>query len=116
MKNKVFYKLRNDFIKDTFKLADAKRIEYTEGHFEENVLWNFESVATKLGLTSIQVLSVYLLKHISSLLNYFKDGTTYSEPITERIKDIINYLILLVCMLEQNEIKKQGKKYKGEYK
>ena len=49
----------------------------------------------------MQVLSVYLNKHMSSLRNYFKDGKEYSEPIEGRVSDMINYLLLLVAMLSQ---------------
>jgi hypothetical protein len=49
--------------------------------------------------------SVYLQKHISSLLNYLKTEKEYAESIEGRIMDMINYLLLLLCMIRT---------YKGE--
>jgi len=93
--------LRNTFLKETLKLSDSKRIEYTEGNQDDNVLWNFEHIAESTNLKPLQVLSVYLHKHLSSLKSYFKEGKEYSEPIEGRISDIINYLLLMVAMLQK---------------
>ena len=105
MTAKEYEVLRNKFLTETLKLSDKKRIEYTEGNHEANVLWNFENIANTLNLTPMQVLSVYLQKHTSSLFNYFKTGKEYAEPIEGRMSDIINYLLLMVAMLH---------KYKGK--
>ena len=46
--------------------------------------------------------------------NYFKDGKEYSESIEGRIMDIINYLLLLVCMIrtykQKGEVKNERKR------
>ena len=109
MNEKEYQFMREDFLKKTLKLSDDKRIEYTEGHHNSNVLWNFENIAKTLGLSPMKVLSVYLMKHTSSLFNYFKDGKEYSESIEGRIMDIINYLLLLLAMIRTY-------KQKGEVK
>tara|TARA_A100001515_G_scaffold144858_2_gene150421 strand:+ start:742 stop:1065 length:324 start_codon:yes stop_codon:yes gene_type:complete len=101
MTAKEYKKLRDKFIAETLKLSDEKRVEYTEGNHNDNILWNFENIAKELGLTPMQVLSVYLNKHISSLRNFFKDGKEYSEPIEGRVSDMINYLLLMVAMLSK---------------
>tara|TARA_R100000781_G_C4069446_1_gene123959 strand:+ start:797 stop:1120 length:324 start_codon:yes stop_codon:yes gene_type:complete len=101
MTAKEYKKLRDKFIAETLKLSDEKRIEYTEGNHNDNILWNFENIGKELGLTPMQVLSVYLNKHISSLRNFFKDGKEYSEPIEGRVSDMINYLLLMVAMLSK---------------
>ena len=101
MKAKEYKKLRDEFILDTFVLSDVKRVEYTEGNHNDNVLWNFENIADKVNLTPLQVLSVYYQKHNSSINNYLKDGKEYSEPIEGRIQDMINYLLLMVAMLRK---------------
>tara|TARA_R110002020_G_scaffold130699_2_gene292293 strand:- start:1544 stop:1885 length:342 start_codon:yes stop_codon:yes gene_type:complete len=106
MTSKEYKKLRETFLKETLALSDAKRIEYTEGNHNDNVLWNFENIALNVDLKPMQVLSIYLHKHISSLRNYLKDGREYSEPIEGRISDIINYLLLMVAML--HKYKKEG--------
>ena len=106
MTAKEYEQFRDHFLHLTLKLSDEKRIEYTEGHQNSNVLWNFESIADKVNLTPLQVLSVYYQKHNSSINNYFKDGKEYSEPIEGRIQDMINYLLLMVAMIRK--YKKRG--------
>lgn len=105
MTSRKYTAFREKFIADTFSLSDKKRIEYTEGNHLNNVLYNFEAIAKELGLEPMQVLSVYLNKHISSLRNFFKYGTVHSEPIEERVKDIINYLLLMVAMTHKQQKK-----------
>ena len=105
MNKKQYEEMRTKFIEDTFKLSDSKRIEYTEGNHNDNVLWNFDSISSNLGIAPIEVLSVYLSKHISSLFSYFKTRKTYSEPIEGRVQDIINYLILMVAMIKRDKKK-----------
>lgn len=101
MDAKNYKEFREDFIERTFALSDKKRIEYTEGNQNADVLWNFKNIANKLGMTAIQILSVYLLKHISSLFQFFKKpNEKYSEPIEGRIMDIINYLLLLCALIK----------------
>jgi len=99
MTSKEYEFMRKQFLMETLNLSDAKRIEYTEGNHETNVLWNFEHIGKTLGLTPMKVLSVYLQKHISSLLNYLKTEKEYAESIEGRIMDMINYLLLLLCMI-----------------
>ena len=99
MTSKEYEFMREKFLSETLELSDAKRIEYTEGNHETNVLWNFEHIGKTLGLTPMKVLSVYLQKHISSLLNYLKTEKVYTESIEGRIMDMINYLLLLLCMI-----------------
>ena len=101
MTAKEYEQFREIFLHHTLKLSDEKRIEYTEGNQIDNVLWNFETIGNELGLKPIQVLSVYLHKHISSLRNFFKDGKEHSEPIEGRVSDIINYLLLMLAMREK---------------
>ena len=101
MTAKEYKKLREEFISNAFKISDDKRIEYTEGNHVDNVLWNFENIAKLVNLELLQVISVYYQKHNSSINNYFKDGKEYSEPIEGRIKDMINYLLLMVAMLHK---------------
>jgi len=107
MTAKEYKQFRESILKLTLELSDLKRIEYTEGNQNENVLWNFEKIARKLGLTPMQVLSVYLNKHLSSLQSYFKDGKEHSsEGIEGRVSDIINYLLLMLAMKEKYKEKK----------
>jgi hypothetical protein len=56
------------------------------------------------GLTPKQALGVYLYKHMSAVFNYIKsNGQSESEPIQERIKDVINYMLLFALMIEEEK-------------
>ena len=48
-----------------------------------------------MGLDPKLVLSVYLFKHMDSIRSYLKHGQTFTEDISGRIADAINYLVLL---------------------
>ena len=96
---------------------------------EEDVLANFKRQAAELNLSPLQILSVYRGKHedsIKSLVNIVcKANVKYdltnpkdigeskvvylqkalnkasSEPFAERIKDDINYLLLLLALMNE---------------
>jgi len=104
MKSKDFDKFRTEFIKKTFALSDDKRIEYCRGLQDEDVLTNFKTIGERLNIPPGKVLSIYLFKHIDSLTNHIKDGKEYSdEPIHGRVSDIINYLLLYLCLIDEQE-------------
>ncbi len=45
-------------------------------------------------------------KHYQAITNYVRTkGQNESEPISERIKDLINYLVLLQGLIKENETK-----------
>jgi len=96
-----------DKLTDTF-LADLRGIQKTKGAEycgSDDRFANFKRGAEAIGLAPETVLWIYLSKHIDSLATYVKqltDGSTLkdiesklSEPIEGRIKDAINYLLLL---------------------
>lgn len=99
MNKKQFDNLRNNIFDDCVKLTETKGDDYTKGN--EDVLINFKEGAF-LGLTSYQILGVYMKKHIDSIFNYIKnDGQTESEPIEYRIQDAINYLVFLQALIKE---------------
>lgn len=66
---------------------------------------NFKRLASELGMTPEQVLSVYLTKHLDATKSYLKHGRVWSEPIEGRIDDAILYLILLKgLIIERREV------------
>jgi hypothetical protein len=106
MKSEKYKEFREAFIKKTFDLSDAKRIEYTEGNQDLDVHTNFRRIGEDLGLSPIKILAVYLLKHIKSLMTFFKLGQTFSnESLESRVSDIINYLILLLSYLHYENVR-----------
>ena len=60
-----------------------------------------------LGLAPAHTLAVYLYKHFSAVMNFVKSGgQSESEPIEERLVDVINYCLLLgklVAMARRGE-------------
>ncbi len=107
MTSQEYRNWRNNFIDATLELSDKKRIEYCNGNQTLDVHTNFKVIADKLGLAPMQVLSVYLNKHLESLSSFFKTGNTYSdETIESRVSDIINYLLLAMSMKANEDIKK----------
>lgn len=110
MKAKEYKKWRDNFILQTLNLSDKKRIEYCNGNQDVDVHTNFKVIGEKLGLTPMQVLSVYLNKHIESLSSFFKTGITYSdETIESRVSDIINYLLLAMSMKNDQDWENEHK-------
>lgn len=69
-----------------------KRPSYTVG--SEDVLANFKRTAEHAGVTPGTVWGIFVLKHLDSVLAYFKNGTTSSESIEGRFADLLNYINL----------------------
>lgn len=82
-----------EWVSECAEIRRAKAADYASA---DDAFDNFRQAAGQLGLTSEQVWGVYASKHWSAIQAYCKDpeGET-SEPIAERIYDLINYLLLL---------------------
>lgn len=85
-------------------IAKTKGKEYTQG----DRLDNFKRLAQELGITSKQVLWIYLKKHLDSILHFIKEDSfgnniSLSEPIESRIKDARVYLSLLRGLIEEDK-------------
>lgn len=82
----------------------AKGHDYSE---KVDALSNFKRNAEKLGLSKYQIWSVYFHKHIDAVDGAVKrspeNPQVKSEPLDGRIKDAINYLALLYCLLDEDE-------------
>lgn len=84
----------------------TKQVDYAS---KEDVLANFKNVGARAGLTKYQIFLTYFLKHIDSIANaikYHPDHPfteTKSEPLRSRVVDAINYLTLLVNLIDEDE-------------
>jgi hypothetical protein len=96
-------------VKDTFdnilRLRKVKAAEYSE---DSDTLSNFRRNGEDLGLPMEVVWRVYAGKHWDALSQYVRDvgnGTrrVLSEPIGERIDDLIVYLCLFKAMLRERQ-------------
>lgn len=87
-----------DLMVDTFdkakKIAEVKGADYTVG--SSDALANFKKGGESIGIDPLDVCWIFMNKHYQAITNYVRTkGKSESEPIDERIKDMINYLILL---------------------
>ena len=62
----------------------------------------FKDYSTSLGISPEVVCSIFLMKHINSILNFVKTGKQGEEGITGRINDARNYLLFLQALVEEN--------------
>ena len=95
---------RNDradvLFSDCLSLLDKKGADYAinQGAFE-----NFEMIADAAGITREQVLQVLMTKHLFTIKKVILGGKSTTEPIRQRIIDVINYLAILEAMLSEND-------------
>lgn len=101
-------KIVKQTMKELLDLLDRKGKEYTVG--DADCLANFKRQAEDVGVRPDQIALVFMNKHWSSIKSYVKVGKEISdEPIEGRIHDLINYLLLLKCIIhEQKEQAKQS--------
>lgn len=104
MTNKAFYELMNNIFVDALAIAQQKGEDYTKGSTDS--LANFKEGGKAIGINPKEVCWVFMNKHYQAITNYVRtDGKSESEPISERIKDMINYLVLLqAIIIEETDI------------
>ena len=99
---------REDFSRRVEKRIDLVRQSLLTKHKEyakdDNVFRNFDEAAGGLSLhsTSAEVLWSYMTKHLVSIKDIVSDNVPITnEVVSEKIGDVINYLILLEAMLNE---------------
>lgn len=104
---------REEFSKKVEKRIDLIRQTLLTKHKEyakdDNVFRNFDEAAGGFSLhsTSAEVLWSYMTKHLVSIKDIVAEGKPVRpEVVSEKIGDVINYLILLEAMLNE-----QGEKH-----
>ena len=104
---------REDFSRRVEKRIDLVRQTLLTKHKEyakdDNVFRNFDEAAGGLSLhgSSAEVLWSYMTKHLVSIKDIVADNKLVDATVvSEKIGDVINYLILLEAMLNQ-----QGEKH-----
>ena len=97
--------------RDCMNIMNSKGRDYAG---TEDVLRNFKLGSKVLKISPRQVLGVYVFKPALPIIRCLLGEPIHSEPIEERIKDVINYLLLLYCMLvEEGVIKEKESKDDG---
>ena len=99
---------REDFSKRVEKRIDLIRQTLLTKHKEyakdDNVFRNFDEAAGGLSLhsTSPQVLWSYMTKHLVSIKDIVAEGKPAKPAVvSEKIGDVINYLVILEAMLNE---------------
>lgn len=104
MRAEEFNELRRDLIKKCISITDTKGKDYTKGDLD--VLKAFKEGGSFFDVSSKKYLGFALLKHFNAVFNYIKtDGQSESEPIEDRLADIINYSILLHALIKDEDKK-----------
>lgn len=112
MTNKEFYDLMDNLFDSAKEIAKSKGEDYTRGNTQDALI-NFKEAAKEGDIDPKTVWFIYARKHWVAINNYVKtNGQSESEPISERIKDLINYLVLLQGLIVDKEsLNHQVKKY-----
>lgn len=100
MNNKRFHQVVERMIS---KCQDTLLKKGTDYSSDTDRLSNFKEAAKRKGITPYQVLGVYMDKHVTAVDNFISRGKLESEPIEDRLMDIINYCMLLVALIEDND-------------
>lgn len=98
MKNERFNKIAEDQLERIRNVLVKKADEY---NLEEDRLGFFKRSAAFVQETPEQVLYGFLLKHLQSITDMVRSGKEYSKDLWhEKITDAMNYLVLLLGLLE----------------
>lgn len=109
MTNKDFSELMEQIFADCVKISKAKGADYTKA--SQDALANFKTAGNDVGVDAQRIAWIFMNKHYSAITNYVKsNGQSESEPISERVKDMINYLVLFYALIveEKQNIGKQS--------
>lgn len=100
MKEGNILAIADKLFEESFKLLKNKNKDYSNN---DDALSGFKLAAKEAGITTYQAWLVYARKHWGAIANFCKNGgQVESEPIRERLKDMINYCVLLEAIIEDN--------------
>jgi len=100
MGNREYFKKEVEKTLKEFKdVLESKGQAYSG---ESDYFANFKRIANDLSINPETVWYVYFSKHLDALKTYLSGNYCDSEPISGRIIDLINYLILLKVYIEEN--------------
>lgn len=88
------------FFNQCLDTMDQGQKEYT---LTRDVFDNFSRVGSELGTDRKLVLWIYLRKHMDGILNHLKGHKLQRESVHGRVKDAVNYLVILDAMIAEEE-------------
>ncbi len=96
----------DEFLKTyCFPVMLAKGRDYAGTDHQADVNANFKRAGERWGIGTLQAWGVYFGKHIDAIETFIRtDGAAQSEPILGRITDAVNYLFILLALLEDVEL------------
>jgi|SRR3989304_7818920 len=97
-----FVKFREEFNTQCEEALKLKGEAYTKGMPDR--LANFKAVAFDVGLTPLQVWSVYFHKHLDAIHYFLSSGNEGPEGIEGNFKDARNYLDLGLALIKEATI------------
>jgi len=101
MKNSDFYLLVDEFLDECIQTMKSKGDTYAGA--SQDKFANFKRLAAKLSLHEFKILMVYMQKHLDAIDAFVREEYNDPEPIDGRIKDAINYLLILYGMIIESK-------------
>lgn len=103
MTREKFLSLRKDLLDKALAVTSAKGNDYTKG--AEDILTNFKETGKDLAVEPKKVWGIFAKKHWDAITSYIKSGgQSESEPIEQRIIDLINYLVLFHALNTETNV------------
>jgi hypothetical protein len=81
-------------------LLKKKNSDYTRGAAGRDRIAHFRETAVELELPMMKIWQVFVRKHWAAVQKFANGKQLESEPIAGRIYDIINYMVLLLAIIE----------------
>jgi len=80
------------FTEEMRAVTAAKNADYSAG--TDDAMRNYYELSQASGCTPFQAWMVLMMKHVTAIMRYSKDGKVSSESIHGRFVDLANYAIL----------------------
>lgn len=94
------------------KAIDILRAKNKDYSVDDDALAGFKFAARDAGITNYQAWLIFARKHWGAIATFCRNGGQLeSEPIEERLKDMINYCTLLKCLIEDSKDKTNIESY-----
>lgn len=93
-------------IEECYAVMRSKEVDYAS---KEDVLANFKRNAERIGLTKYHIWATYANKHWDAICNAIQyhphnpATETKTEPLRGRVVDAINYLTILVNLMDEDQ-------------
>lgn len=89
---------------DCIDLIKKKNSDYTQGESKRDRVAHFREAAKELKLPMMKIWQVFVRKHWAAVNKFANGGNLESEPISGRIHDIINYMVLFAAIIEDEKL------------